>query len=164
MKKFSSSPAALHFPVRLNETPPQGREIVITANERQRAELARIAKLVKIDRLEAKLVLKPRGKQRLHASGEVEADVVYTCVLTLEPFSSHISEKISVTYASGETHAKVQDLAFDADPPERLVDGQADIGALVREFFMLALDPYPRKPGAHFEAVGETARPIDAKQ
>jgi hypothetical protein len=36
------------------------------------------------------------------------------------------------------------------EPPDLIVDGQIDFGAVVVEFLALALDPYPRKPGAAF--------------
>jgi hypothetical protein len=42
---------------------------------------------------------------------------------------------------------------FDTDePPEAIRDGVIDLGAVATEFLLLGLDPYPRKPGAVFEA------------
>jgi hypothetical protein len=38
------------------------------------------------------------------------------------------------------------------EPPEPLVGGQLDLGALATEFLILGIDPYPRKPGAEFAA------------
>ena len=38
------------------------------------------------------------------------------------------------------------------DAPEPLVDGTVDLGAIATEFLILGIDPYPRKPGAVFEA------------
>jgi hypothetical protein len=42
-------------------------------------------------------------------------------------------------------------LFVDPDEPDEIVDGRIDLGALASEFLTLALDPYPRKPGAAFE-------------
>ena len=39
-----------------------------------------------------------------------------------------------------------------ADEPEVLLDGVADLGVAATEFLVLAIDPYPRKPDAVFEA------------
>ena len=36
------------------------------------------------------------------------------------------------------------------DPPEPLVGGKVDLGAIATEFLILGLDPYPRKPGTVF--------------
>ena len=41
----------------------------------------------------------------------------------------------------------------EEDPPEEMVDGKIDLGALVTEFFALGIDPYPRKPGADLAAI-----------
>ena len=41
------------------------------------------------------------------------------------------------------------DIAAD-DPPDPLVNGAVDLAAVVAEFLALAVDPYPRKPGAVF--------------
>ncbi len=38
----------------------------------------------------------------------------------------------------------------DDEPPEPLVDGTVDLGALATEFLILGIDPYPRKAGAQF--------------
>ena len=45
----------------------------------------------------------------------------------------------------------VQALETD-DPPEAIRDGVIDLGAVATEFLLLGLDPYPRKPGAVFDA------------
>ncbi len=47
------------------------------------------------------------------------------------------------------------------DPPEPIVNGAIDLGALAVEFLMLGLDPYPRKPGAVFEPVIAPVDPAD---
>jgi len=36
------------------------------------------------------------------------------------------------------------------DPPDPIINGQIDLGALAAEFLVLNLDLYPRKPGATF--------------
>ena len=38
---------------------------------------------------------------------------------------------------------------------EPLVDGTADVGAVATQFFLLGIDPYPRKPGAVFSGPAE---------
>jgi hypothetical protein len=36
--------------------------------------------------------------------------------------------------------------------PEPLTDGSVDLGVIATEYFLLGIDPYPRKEGAVFEA------------
>ncbi len=42
---------------------------------------------------------------------------------------------------------------MDDEPPEPLVDGKIDLGAIATEFLLLGIDPYPRKAGAEFAPV-----------
>jgi hypothetical protein len=39
------------------------------------------------------------------------------------------------------------------DPPDTIIDGKIDLGALAAEFMALGLDPYPRKPGVAFAEI-----------
>ena len=48
----------------------------------------------------------------------------------------------------------------DNDTPEPLAEGYVDLGVIATEYFLLGIDPYPRKEGAVFEA---TLRRIRAK-
>ncbi|HEY2758922.1 MAG TPA: DUF177 domain-containing protein, partial [Pseudolabrys sp.] len=36
------------------------------------------------------------------------------------------------------------------EPPEPLMNGKVDLGALAAEFLILGIDPYPRKAGVQF--------------
>lgn len=48
------------------------------------------------------------------------------------------------------------------DPPDPIIDGRLDFGALAAEFMALGLDPYPRKPGVSFQPVEEDPEPDDS--
>jgi hypothetical protein len=53
--------------------------------------------------------------------------------------------------------------AHDTDePPEVLVDGVADLGAVLGEFLLLGIDPYPRKPDAVFAPSAEAEAEAEA--
>jgi hypothetical protein len=47
------------------------------------------------------------------------------------------------------------------DPPEPIENGMIDLGRVATDALYLAVDPYPRKPGAVFEPVVEAADPED---
>jgi hypothetical protein len=53
--------------------------------------------------------------------------------------------------------------SLEADPPEPMVGGRIDLGALAAEIFASAINPYPRKSGVEFDwtdpkaAAGEAA-------
>jgi hypothetical protein len=67
-------------------------------------------------------------------------------------------------YVPAPTKKEIERTLDDEDPPEPLPDGFIDLGALAVEFLALALDPFPRKPGAAFDSADsdETPSPFAA--
>jgi hypothetical protein len=155
----------LSRPVSVAATPPEGVDIEIVANDAERAALAEHNGLVAIHALKARLRLKRWRGEGLEVDGELRARVRQTCVVTLEPFDADIIEPLHVRYApppeadrrrARERRDIEQDIEQDIDisgddPPDPMIGGVVDLGASVSEFLTLALDPYPRKPGAEFQ-------------
>lgn len=81
--------------------------------------------------------------------------VEQTCVVTLDPVGSDVDERVSLHYtpaSSAPAGSAVIDIGDEDDPPEIMVDDRVDIGAAMAEHLALALDPWPRKPGAELPA------------
>lgn len=134
--------------VTLDDIPETGLHTEIEATEPVRAELTKLAGLRALPRLSAVFDLTPRG-DGVHVAGQVSAHLGQTCVVTLEPIESDLTESISLVFApAAQTQAK--DLKLDDEPLETLVDGKIDLGAVATEFLLLGIDPYPRKAGAEF--------------
>lgn len=150
-------------PFAVSELRDTGHEIAITARPDERQALAAIDGLVAISRLEADFRIARRGRIGLSVAGRVRASVIQTCVISLEPFEADVIEPISVRYdLKRQETPDLEAAAFeigDADPPELVVDGRIDLGALAAEFLALALDPYPRKPGAVLVSMAEPDEP-----
>jgi hypothetical protein len=156
--------------------PAPGVEVRIEANEAERAALARLLETPAVESLEGVFRLKPGSGGQVLASGRVRARVVRECVVTLESFVETLDEDVEVVFAPHPERAPAHraltagrggreedvDMASLAavDPPDPIVDGKVDLGALSAEFVSLGLDPYPRKPGATFESADDT--PPDA--
>ena len=87
----------------------------------------------------------------INVTGLVKASITQICVTTLEPFDSIIEEEVEVDFAesSGMPAEPPTDIN-EYNPPDEIVNGQIDLGALTAEFLALGLDPYPRKPGIDF--------------
>jgi uncharacterized metal-binding protein YceD (DUF177 family) len=149
------------FPVRLQDVPEGGRHFALEADEPMRAAVARTTGLLGLERLGAAFDVARHGAGGLRVTGEVSATVRQTCVVTLEPISSEIAEPVDVAFTPGESAAPTvaDDAATAAEPPEPLIGGTIDLGAIAVEFLMLGIDPYPRKPGAVLAAA-----PIDASR
>jgi uncharacterized metal-binding protein YceD (DUF177 family) len=127
----------------------------ISANPEERAALARRFGLIGIDRLEATFSLKRAGGGVIHIEGEVEAEVVQACVVTLAPVPAKVAETLAADFADADDRRRPveTDLDFEADdPPEPIRNGHIDLGELAAEHLALALDPYPRAPGAAIPA------------
>jgi uncharacterized metal-binding protein YceD (DUF177 family) len=127
----------------------------ISANPEERAALARRFGLLGIDRLEAQFSLKRAGGGVIHVAGSVEAEVTQSCVITLAPVPARIAETFSADFADVDDRRRAAetDLDFEAeDPPEPIRNGHIDLGELAAEQLALALDPYPRAPGAAIPA------------
>ena len=133
-------------PVAVEDIPDTGLHMEIEAPAAVRAELAKIAAVRDLPQLSAVFNLARQGAG-VRVSGQVSARVGQTCVVTLEPMESQVEEAVDVVFApSPATGAK----KGADEPPEPLVDGNVDLGALATEFLLLGIDPYPRKPGAEF--------------
>lgn len=132
---------------------PKGRDVAIVANQAERDEIARECGLKDVSRLEANFNISKGAGLLLAVRGRVSADVVQTCGVTLEPVPAVIEAEIALTYTLDAVKSRVEvdvDLV-DEDPPEPVLDGQIDFGALALEHLVLNLDPYPRAPDAAFD-------------
>jgi len=130
--------------------PPRGQEVHVEATAEECAALARDFGLPGIQALSGDYHLQASAKG-IHVTGAVKASITQICVTTLESFDSMIEEEVEVDFAepSGMPAEPPTDI-HEYEPPDEIVNGQIDLGALTAEFLVLGLDPYPRKPGVDF--------------
>jgi hypothetical protein len=144
-------------PLRRDDVPEQGLHLDLVADAATRAAIAAVAGVRALPHLAASFDVAPQGAG-LRVAGEVRATVEQTCVVTLEPLTSEVNEPIDLVFVAGAAAVAPEAEAAETidpaavDDPETLVDGVADLGVVATEFLLLAIDPYPRKPGAVFEA------------
>jgi uncharacterized metal-binding protein YceD (DUF177 family) len=141
-------------PIRIDDIPEAGRELELDADAAARAAVAAAAGVNDIPRLHATFELARRGNEGLRVVGTVSATVRQTCVVTLDPLENEIEEEIDLVFVPARAAAEAKGAGLSADaaePPEVLVDGAVDLGAIATEFLILGIDPYPRKAGAVFE-------------
>ncbi|MDQ8726137.1 DUF177 domain-containing protein [Bradyrhizobium sp. LHD-71] len=159
-----------HATVAVADIPETGLHHEIEAGEADRRAIAAVAGLRELPRLAASFDLAHAAGGRVHVTGRIQAAVGQTCVVTLDPLTNEIDEDVDVVF-SDEPAPPVatsrpqgdgeDDDAPVEDPPEPIVGGMIDLGALAAEFLILAIDPYPRKPGAVFEPVIAPPDPAD---
>ena len=124
----------------------------IAANPDECTALARRFDLLRLDAFTARVTLEVSSPTTVIVSATYVAEVSQACVVTLEPVSARISECFERRFVrgpvSGSAVVTVDPMADD--PPEPWDGGAIDIGELVAEQLGLAIDPYPRAPGAVF--------------
>lgn len=122
----------------------------VEATEAEREALARRFGLEALDDLRATFdLVEVDGGAAV--TGEVTADVVQACVISLEPVRAHIRANVDVVFLPEvpQVESDADEEATDGDLPERLPDdGIVDLGELAAQYMALALDPYPRHPDA----------------
>lgn len=136
----------------LEDIPETGMHLEIDAPESARSEIVPLAGVRELPRLSAVFDLS-RGGAGVRVTGQISARVGQTCVVTLEPIENDLEEQVDLMFSSASTGASQTDTIDGDEPPEPLMDGKLDLGAIATEFLLLGIDPYPRKAGVEFAPV-----------
>jgi hypothetical protein len=147
-------------PVAVMQIPDTGLHRTIEADGVTREAMAKVAGLRQVSSARASLDVVPKSGGRFHVIGRVQARIEQTCVVTLDPIENEIDEPIDLIFAPPEQVPEMADLVDEAaesdveipDPPEPILNGVIDLGRLATDGLFLAIDPYPRKADAVFEA------------
>jgi uncharacterized metal-binding protein YceD (DUF177 family) len=135
---------------RRDEIGERARDVRIEADEAERAALARRFDLQSLDALTGAATI-VRNAVGIRVSGRIEARAVQSCVVTGQPVAATIDEPFELLFVEEAA------LASDAEEIELSsadcdiigYDGQAvDLGEALAQTLALALDPFPRAPGA----------------
>lgn len=156
MSSLPKSDSPIAFSVNVARLPQRGMPVTIEADEEQRRNLAEAHGLVDVDNLRAEIFVAPWKRNGVRVSGKIEAQIVQTCIASLEPLTNRISETFDQIYLpensklGREGFGQGGEIILDvegADSPEIFAGDWIDVGALAEEFFGLGIDPYPRKQG-----------------
>jgi hypothetical protein len=162
------SKGAIPHMVSVARLPQNGMPLTLKANEKELRTLAKEHDLVRVQSFTAELLIKKWRKDGVRITGSVTAEITQNCVITLEPLIARVENEIDAVFVQEGSKLSRPPLSADgeiiidyegADAPETFSGDTIDAGALAEEFFGLAIDPYPRKPGASLE---ETAGDSDA--
>ena len=154
-------PLPLSRPFAVAALPSGGRNFEIEATPAECLAVASACGLVAVKSLVAELTVMPSSAS-VNVTGMVKAVVTQACTVSLDLFDAVVDEPVDLQFMpeSGvaawmKKHSPDpnEDLAYEIDPPDVIVDGKIDLGAVATEFLSLGLDPYPRKPGVAFEPV-----------
>ena len=164
---MTDRPDPWRAPVTVAQIPETGLHRDIEADPAIRQAVAGMGGLRKVLSVQASFDVTPKSGGRFEVTGRVRARIGQTCVVTLEEIESDIDEPIDLVFAPPEQIPQMAALVDEAeesdeetpDPPEPIENGMIDLGRVATDALYLAVDPYPRKPGAVFEPVVEDADP-----
>lgn len=119
--------------------------------------IRRSLELAALEAFTADLAVEPAG-EGWRLTGRVKAEAVQTCGLSLEPLPVSIDQGFSIDLIEAPEHAPEEvEVVLNDDAPDIIEDGVIDLGVYAVEQLALALDPFPRKPGATFVQPEEPA-------
>lgn len=151
----------------LSDLTEAGREIDLAATPEELIRLAGWAGVISVKSFDAKALLRRRSADRFTVAAEFVAVIEQRCVVSLEPVISEI--KLSVrrvlTYGEPSAEMRVGELtlaAGDEETPDVIDSLRYDLCGPILEEFSLAIDPYPRKDGVHYESGNAGAEPQES--
>lgn len=130
----------------LDRIGPHGASLTVEANLVERAAIAVRLMIPAVPMLRCVYQVRRIEAGILAADGVLEAEAEQICVLSLDPFVQWIKESFTIHFVpAGEEDKEPEPDAVDQIP---YATSAIDLGEAAIEQLALALDPYPRKPGA----------------
>lgn len=150
--------SGLHISIVLAELGEAPVRYELAATPAERAALAQRFDLRDLAAFRAEVsVARLHGGAALRVEGRIQADLTQDCVVTLEPVDQHVDDEFRLDFGDVADVLDVETgellLSAEADQPEPMPHGTLDLGEILAEQLALAIDPYPRKPGAELDQV-----------
>ncbi len=148
-------------PLALDRIGPHGVSMTVTADAAELAVIAQRLMLPSVKRLVCRFDIRRSEAGILVADGVLDAAAEQVCVVTLDPFIQTVHEAFTVHFVpAGDEEDEPEPDAVDQIPYD---SSAIDLGEAAIEQLALALDPYPRKPGATLpEGLGGALSPFAA--
>ena len=141
----------LHRPITIERIGPSGMDVLVEANAAECSALAERLRLPAVLSLACRFHLERTVGDLVMAHGHLVADVMQTCVVSLEDFAATVEERFALRWVlEGEESDDV-----DPESPDEITyeDGTLDLGEATAQQLGLALDPYPRAAGASLPSI-----------
>ena len=127
-------------------------EASFEATAEERAALAERLNLARLNHFDGSFRLGKEGEGAV-LSGSWRAEVVQSCVATLEDVPDALADAFEIRFAPLDEIRKMDDaeeveLDADYDPPDPMPEDAIDAGAYLSEQLALSINPYPRKADA----------------
>lgn len=158
---------ALNAEIDLASIGKKGMQTKLVATEEVLEQLAKACGIVSVRAFSGEMTIKPWRRTGYSLTGSIRAEVVQTCVVTLDPVSGVVEEDFKLKFLPAEEIEEPVfepgvevEFAFEApDPPEPLESGPLGLFGIMVEQLTLGLEPYPRADGASWAGDGEQETP-----
>ncbi len=136
-----------------------GMDVVVEASGNECAALAERMGIPAVLTLTCRFALR---KSRIHggevaaveATGTLSSRVVQSCVVSLEPVEATVEDAFTLRFIPEGIER--DDLGLDEEDEIPYQGDAIDLGEAAAQQLALALDPFPRKPGAELEIPKES--------
>ena len=136
----------LSRPIALDRIGPQGITADVEAGSAELQAVAQRLGVPSVRQLGCTFRVRRIGPSLIEAQGTLHAAVEQVCVISLDTFVQDVRDAFTIHFVpSGTEDDDAEPDAVDQIPYE---GSAVDLGEATVEQLALALDPYPRKPGA----------------
>ena len=150
----------------LSDVHEPGYTLDIAPGPEELRALAKWAGVEEVTRLHAHIEVHAHSRTRFTEEIAFEADIVQSCVVTLQPVHTHIARKLTRALhvmpgveRFADKGGSVPSASVGDDSPDEIDSPVYDLGTPLREELVLAIDPYPRAPGVAFEPPADDDHP-----
>lgn len=128
----------------------EGKVLHLIPSAAEAMALAERFALVRIDRLEAELVLQRKGLA-VEAEGRLNAAIVQSCAVSGDDLAVEIDEPLLFRFVPERAeHQPDEEIEIDAEALDEIeyAGTMIDVGEAVAQSLALAIDPFAEGPGA----------------
>ena len=138
-----------YHPIFVTDIPAKGRTYPLKPSDIALKEIANRLGVPSVEALSGKLTASP-SKGGFTIVGDISAQLIRSCVVTLEPVPESISETFTIRFVKNlDPDEEPGDDAIDLEPFQ--VEQEIDLADLLVQQVALAMTPYPRKATADEE-------------
>ena len=125
------------------------KHVRLEANSDERAALADRFELRAVESLVGNLIIERiKGSELIRVRGRISAEISQACVVSGKIVVSTIEERVNERFGQSNKTGFEVELSVEEDPPEQIENGEIDLGETIVQYLGVAIDPYPRAPGA----------------
>ena len=145
----------LHRPVLLDRIGPAGLDVNVEASAAECAALAARMQVPAVHAFVCTFHVVRDDAAHFTAFGRLRATITQTCIVSAEDFQTEVEEDFRIRFVPAGEESEVIDPDSDDDLPYE--GNSIDLGEVASEQLGLAIDPYPRMPGAELPEPDPTA-------